>query len=329
VRRLVGAAALMAVVLVLGGCDGSSDTPASGNSAVGDDGVGEPAATAGLPSGIVYAKDDFSSMTKVVTVYDINTGEALGSAVAPYQDLSREVFDSTMNQLVYATKCELHLATLANGVYTSTVQWKPAQAYGQGEQCFDQPAFRDSRIRVTIGTSGSDSYKLASVDPAHPQTPPKDEGAGSPRQEKRYTIAGKSESDVRVHTEDGVITSAWVTGSMPQREGEYYGASYSYQCNVRVDDTTFVCSSSEGEGRQPFGSVATATLNSAASSVTITQVAPASKTANATVLVAPDHKRVAIHDSTGWYTTTLGSSSAPVRQPLSELKDLGDPLFWN
>ncbi|MCA2216283.1 hypothetical protein [Jidongwangia harbinensis] len=89
------------------------------------------------------------------------------------------------------------------------------------------------------------------------------------------------------------------------------------------------CSSGEGEGRQPFGSVATATLDPAAGSVTMKQVAPASKTAGATVLVAPDHKRLAIHDLTGWYTTVLGSSAAPVRQPLSELKDLGDPLFWN
>lgn len=72
----------MAVVLVLGGCDGSSDKPASGNSEVGNDGVVEPTAAAGLPSGIVYAKDDLSSMTKVLTVYDISTGEALGTAVA-------------------------------------------------------------------------------------------------------------------------------------------------------------------------------------------------------------------------------------------------------
>lgn len=318
------------MALVVGACDGSSDQPVSGTAEVGDDGVVEPAAPAGLPSGIVYAKDDFSSMTKVLTVYDISTGQVLGTAVAPYQELSRrEVFDSTMTQLVYVSKCVLYVATLANGVYTPTAQWTPAQAYGQGEQCFERPAFRDGRIGVTVGTSGSDSYKLASVDPAHPETPPTDQGAGSPRQAKQYTIAGKSESDVRVYTEDGAVTDAWVTGSLPRREGEYFGVSYSYKCNTQVDGTTFVCSSDQGEGQQPFGSVATATLKVAAGSVTMRQVAPASKTANATVLLAPDHKRVAIHDSTGWYTTTLGSSSAPVRQPLSELQDLGDPLFWN
>jgi hypothetical protein len=234
-----------------------------------------------------------------------------------------------MARLAYVSKCELHVATLANGAYTPTAQWKPEQAYGQGEQCFDQPAFRDSRIRATVGTSGSDSYKLASVDPANPQAPPKDEGPGSPRQAQQYTVVGAPESDARVYTEDGVMTGASVTGNLPRREGEIAGALYSYKCDARVDDTTFVCSSAEGEGRQPFGSVATATLNAAAGSVTMKQVAPPSAAANATVLVAPDHKRMAIHDPTGWYTNSLDSPSAPVRQPLSELKDIGDPLFWS
>ena len=134
-RRLVGAATLTAVVLVLGGCDGGSDEPAGGTAEIGNDGVVEPAAAAGLPSGIVYAKDDFSSMTKVLTVYDISTGQALGTAVAPYEELSRrQVFDSTMAQLAYVSKCELHVATLANGVYAPTAKWSPAQTYGQGEQ---------------------------------------------------------------------------------------------------------------------------------------------------------------------------------------------------
>lgn len=327
-QRLVGACALMTFLLVLGGCGGSTEKPA-GDPEVGDDVVVEPSAAAGLPSGIVYLKDDFSSMKKVLTVYDISTGRPLGTATAPYENLSPEVFGPDMAQFAYVANCELRVATLANGVYTPTATWTPAQAYGQGEQCFDKPVFRDGRIRVNVGIPGSDSDKLASVDPARPQTPPKDEGAGSQRQEKKYLIAGRSESDVRVYTEDGAITRAWVTGTLPRRDDEYLGASYSYECTTRIDDTTFVCSSDEGEGRQPFGSVATATLDPAASSVTMKQVAPASRTAGATVLLAPDRKRVAIHDATGWYTTTLDSSATPVRQPLSDLKDLGDPLFWN
>lgn len=103
---------------------------------------------------------------------------------------------------------------------------------------------------------------------------------------------------------------------------------FSYDCKTQVDKASFLCTSSLDMSRQYYGSVALATVDMPAGTVTVKQVAPASKASRPVVLPASDQRRVAIYDSTGWYTTSLDGASSPTRQPLSDQQNLGDPLFW-
>jgi hypothetical protein len=329
----------VACLLLLAGCGGNTDKPDPGSAQAGNDGVIESTVLASMPSGIVFSRDSVSVGTKslgtkTLSVYDPATGQLLGTAVAPYVATvtDRERFDATMARLVYVSDCKLQVAALSAGTYLPAGQWEPAQAYGEGKQCYADPAFKDGRVWAelrVLNASVNSPYRLVSVDPDHPETPAKDEGAGTPFQEKQYTIAGRSESDVRVYTEDGMISKVWVTGTLPQRKGQYFADSYSYKCDARVDDTTFLCSADHGQDQQPFGSVAVVSVNRSAATVAVKQVAPSSKARNATVFVGPDRKHVAIRDESGWYTAALDATSPPARSPLSDQQSLGDPLFWN
>ncbi|NBE85418.1 hypothetical protein [Micromonospora rubida] len=296
---------------------------------MGDDGVIEPTGQVGLPSGIVISKDNFSARTKGLLVYDVATGNLLATAVAPGEASvnRREAFDARMHRLAYTNDCELYVATLTGGTYVPSGRWKPPQAFGEAKQCFDTPTFgEDGRIRATVGAAVSEPGRVVSVDPAQPDTAPMDEGAGSVRQEKKFRIAGLNKSDVRVYVGGDTVTDLVVTGVKPG--GDVLSGDFWYDCKTQVDKAAFLCTSSRDISRQYYGSVALATVDVPAGTVTVKQVAPASKASRPTVLPAPDRKQVAINDSTGWYTTSLEGASSPARQPLSDQQNLGDILFW-
>ncbi|MFG1676168.1 hypothetical protein [Micromonospora sp. NPDC049282] len=296
---------------------------------MGDDGVIEPTGQVGLPSGIVVSKDDFSAGSKGLLVYDVTTGNLLATAVAPGEAEvnRREAFDATMQRLAYTNDCELQVATLTGGTYVPSGRWQPPQTFGEPKQCFDNPTFgEDGRIRATVGATVSEPGRVMSVDPVQPDTAPRDEGAGSVRQEKEFRIADLKKSDVRVYVRGNTVTSLIVTGVKPG--GDVLSGDFSYDCETQVDKASFLCTSALDMSRQYYGSVALATVDMPAGTVTVKQVAPASKASRPTVLPASDKRRVAINDSTGWYTTSLDGASSPIRQPLSDQQNLGDPLFW-
>ncbi|WP_091659095.1 hypothetical protein [Micromonospora auratinigra] len=296
---------------------------------MGDDGVIEPTGQVGLPSGIVVSKDNFSDRTKGLLVYDITTGNLLATAVAPGEASvsRREAFDETMHRLAYTSDCELQVATLNGGTYVPSGRWKPPQAFGKARQCFDTPTFDDDgRLRASVGATASEPGRVMSVDPAKPDEAPRDEGAGSVRQEKKLRLAGVNKSDVRVYVRGGTVTSLIVTGVKPG--GDVLSGDFWYDCKTPVDTVTFLCTSSLDASRQYYGGVALAMVDVSAGTVRVKQVAPATEASRPTVLPAPDRKRVAINDSTGWYTTSLDGASSPARQPLSDQRNLGDILFW-
>ncbi|MER6758008.1 hypothetical protein ABT235_27955 [Micromonospora echinofusca] len=289
----------------------------------------EPTGRIGLPSGIVISQDNFSAGTKGLLVYDVTTGSLLATAVAPGEaDVRhREAFDATMHRLAYTTDCELRVATLTDGTYVPSGRWKPPQAFGEGEQCFDNPTFGEGgRIRATLGATTSGSRRVMSVDPTQPDTAPRGEGAVSYQQEKKFRIAGLDKSDVRVHVSGDTVTALDVYGVKPG--GDVLSGGFSYDCETQVDKAAFLCISSLNNFNQYYGSIALATVDVPAGTVTVNQVAPASKASRPTVLLAPDRKQVAIHDSTGWYITSLDGASNPVRQPLSGQQNFLDILFW-
>ncbi|MFF4893558.1 hypothetical protein [Micromonospora chersina] len=326
--RRVAFVCVVALALLSGCAGGSSAQPASSGTPAGADRTTGAAGAAGLPSGIVVVKEDFATRTKTLLVYDITTGKLLASAAAPAgADVDRrEAFDATMHRLAYVTDCEMQVATLTEGAYVPSGRWQPPQAFGAGKQCFGFPTFgEDGRLRATIGATASEPGRVVSVDPVQDGAPPSDEGVGGLRQEKTFRIAGLTESDVRADVRGDTITGLTVTGVKPG--GDVVSDDFWYDCDTRLDKTAFLCVS-HGSAGQYYGSVALATLDVPAGTVTVKQVAPASKTPRATVLPAPDHKRVAIHDSTGWYTTSLDGASTPARQPLSDQQDIGDILFW-
>ncbi|MFD1083997.1 hypothetical protein [Micromonospora andamanensis] len=327
VRRIAVVCAFAA--LLLSGCGGSSAQPTSSRAQGGDDAAIEPTGTAGLPSGIVFSKDDFSTGTKSLQVYDIATGNLLATAVAPGEAVvsRREAFDTTMNRLAYISDCELQVAELTNGVYVSSGRWQPPQDFGEGKQCFDNPTFgEDGRVRVRVGATRSEPGRVMSVDPDQPAVAPREGGAGSLEQEKKFRVAGLDESDVRVYVRGDTVTSLIVTGIKPG--SDLISGAIWYDCKTQVNKDEFLCTSSRDSSRQHYGSVALAAVDVSAGTVAVKQVAPASKASRPTVLIAPDRQRVAIHDSTGWYTTSLDGASSPTRQPLSEQQVRGDILFW-
>ncbi|MEU8180818.1 hypothetical protein AB0B86_08585 [Micromonospora sp. NPDC049047] len=296
---------------------------------MGDDGVIEPTGQAGLPSGIVISKDNVSTRTKDLLVYDLTTGNLLATAAAPGEASvnRREAFDATMQRLAYTNGCELQVATLTDGAYVPSGQWTAPQAFGEAKQCFDNPTFgEDGRIRATVGATVTEPGRVMSVDPSQPDAAPREEGAGSVREEKQFRIADVKKSDVRVYVRGSSVASLMVTGVKPG--GDVLSGDFWYDCKTPVDKTAFLCTSSLDISRQYYGSVALATVDVPAGTVTVKQVAPASKASRPTVLPSPDKKRVAINDSTGWYTTSLDGSSSPARQPLSDQQILGDILFW-
>lgn len=185
---------------------------------MGDDGVVESTGQVGLPSGIMVSKDDFSAGSKGLLVYDVTTGNLLATAVAPGEaDVNRrEAFDASMQRLAYTNDCELLVATLTGGTYVPSGRWEPPQTFGEPEQCFDNPTFgEDGRIRATVGATVSEPGRVMSVDPVQPDTAPRDEGAGSVRQEKKFRIAALKKSDVRVYVRGSTVTSLIVTGVKP------------------------------------------------------------------------------------------------------------------
>jgi hypothetical protein len=106
-------------------------------------------------------------------------------------------------------------------------------------------------------------------------------------------------------------------------------SDFGYECSEILDATRLLCMPGLHNTIQPFGSVALATVNPAATTITMKQIAPSSEGSRTEILVAPDGETIAIHDTTGWYSTTVDNPATPVRQPLSQQKDLGDILFWH
>jgi len=329
-RRVTVVCAVAAVLL--SGCgdgDGPSAQGASTGAPVSDGGVIEPTGTSGLPSGIMVSKKDFSTDTTVFQVYDIGTGNLLTTAAAPgvFSGGSRQEFDATMHRLAYVADCALHVATLNDSMYVPSARWQPPQAFGEGKQCFNDPAFgEDGRVRATVRGNDFEPGRVMSVNPDEPDSAPRDEGAGSLRKEKLLRISGLKESDVRVYVAGDRITDLLVSGLKPG--GDWITGNFSYKCNEHVDATSLLCTSSLESARQYYGSVALATVDLSAGTVTVKQVAPASESSRLTALSAPDGNRVAIRDSTGWYVTSIDGDSSPTRQPLSDQQIVGETRFW-
>ncbi|MEU4624773.1 hypothetical protein AB0G04_32975 [Actinoplanes sp. NPDC023801] len=317
-----------AVVLLLSGCGGPG-TPATPGPPTkpGNDGVVEPSQQASMPSGIVFT-DNLSARRTMVTVHDITTGSLLARAAVPKGVLFLDAgaFDATMGRLAYVVDCELRLAVLAGEEYVEAARWEPSQAYGEGPQCFEDPEFSDDGlIRVRVG-EGRTPGRIMAVDPAAPATAPKDEGDVSERKEKILRIPGVTDGRVRLQQAGEQIFSVSAEGRIP---GSETLDSFSYRCSARLDDTRRLCGSEYEDDRQLYGSVAMLTLDLGVGTATFEQIAPKSKARSPKVLIAPDGKTIAIHDSTGWYTTTLDGGGTPARQPLSDAGNPGKALFWH
>jgi hypothetical protein len=297
----------------------------------GDDGVNEPTRerSKGLPSGIVTVRSDVRT-GKAISVYDISTGRVLDSAALPagYGSPRREQFDPTMRRFADVMDCALIVSTLTDDHYVPTAQWKPPQSYGQGKQCFNQPRFtKDGRVRARVAASDHEAGRVVSVDPDKPEAPPPDEGAGVERDDLNFQIASRAGSEVGVWARGTEIDSVWVTGSIAGADLAHN--TFDYKCDWPIDEVTYTCASSYGKERQPYGSVAIVKVDLASRTVTMKQVAPASGSTGITAIASPDGKRVAIKDSTGWYIAAADGTSVPRRQPLSDIPDTGDIIFWH
>lgn len=312
------------------GAGSTSNTPQNGS-------VTRSSAAPSLPSGIVTSRDNYPAGTKTLSVFDITSGTLLGSATAP-QDASvtrLDAFNATMSQLTYTSSdCALHVATLqADGAYTESGRWAPPQAYGNGKQCFRDAQFSgNGRVRVTLSPSADEPGTVLSVNPGVPGEAPKTEGAGNLYESKKYTLVGIPESTATIHQIGPVITGADITGPTP---GGNVLNDFQYTCNTVISEDRLLCTADYNVSRQYFGSVALAAVDRTSGTVAMTKVAPASTTRTGllseqkAVLLGPDRNTIAIHDSTGWYTTSIDGGGTPTRQPLSEQSDLGDILFWH
>ncbi len=326
-RRLVALPILLAVSLASGCASGSRSSPQRPGGGRGVASAAGSAQPAGLPSGILTSRMDRTAAGvsgTLLSVYDAASGNLLGVASAPVPALStltREMFDSSMTRIAYAD-CDLTVLALRQGRFTSVGQWRAPQSYGQGKQCFRSPAFHaDGRIWATV-SADDDPGRTVSIDPASPGAAPRDEGAGpGKRQEKIFRVAGLANSDVRVWMRGTRVETVSVNAVKPG--GDWVTGDFSYDCAAHVDDLTLVCTSQQDVPKQYYGSVALVTVAPAAGTVTMRRVAPAAKRGGtlAKVFVSPDRTRLAIHDSTGWYTTALDGTATPTALDLTTRSD--------
>ncbi len=324
-RRIV--ALPVAALLLVGGCGGGDAADGQG----GDD-IAAPQAQAVMPSGIVVLKDDLATTDTVLGVYDLATGTQLATAVTPKSATIDDpgAFDATMSRVAYDLDCKLVLATLRGGEYVDTARWEPPQAFGQKEQCFSDPTFRDDgRVQVVVGEPHTTAGRIMSVDPADASAAPKDEGVDSEPEKAAYRVVGQPDVEGSVYRVGKKMTSVTTSGTKDDDYSGLVSEDYGYECPKVLDTNRLLCQPESHNTIQPYGSVALATVDPVAATITMKQIAPSSKAGRSQALAAPDGRTVAIHDSTGWYATTLDGSAAPVRQPLSDQDDLGDILFWH
>ncbi|MFI5934000.1 hypothetical protein [Actinoplanes sp. NPDC051494] len=267
---------------------------------------------AGLPPGVVFAREATSDEQTTLVVRDITTGDQVGRAVIPGNDLGvrRSSFDAAMSRYAYVEDCELRVATLTGDIFADSASWT-------GERCYEGPSFgADGRVRAVDSGPGL-SGRIVSVDPAEPATAPRDEGGAPERVEKRSAIDGVDVSEVRVWSTGDEIDGGSAYGVSPG------GGEFHYDCPAAIDTDQLLCSAVSDEQAQYYGTVALLTLGPAA---TMRELAPPGDARSLPLFPAPDGRSVAVQDPAGWYTAALDGSGTSAPRRIAAGTDR--PLFW-